>query len=262
MRAKFLEGHVPHALNTLAGGGCGCSIAVGCAHHETGRCSRDCRRAPRITGHTESRRHPVYPGSQRARWWGRVRLCVGFGSVAVVVACATGHAPSPPPAATGSASAPVAAPRWAPVTPQTPGGPSFSARQVCDPNDGQKDIAAALGGMRARVDTPTWVDHLYSCRYNYPNGSFVLSVKELATDTRTTAYVDQLIANRGRRDPVPGLGEGAVYTSDGSMIVRKDNKVLLVDVSGLPAQFSQPPLPRAAVSRIIATVIMGCWNGD
>ena len=32
-------------------------------------------------------------------------------------------------------------------------------------------------GVNAVVQTPSWADHLYSCTYQYPNGSMVLSVK-------------------------------------------------------------------------------------
>ena len=55
--------------------------------------------------------------------------------------------------------------------------PSAISKQVCA-GEAQKDIGETLG-VTAVVQTPTWVDHLYSCRYQYPNGSMVLSVKEL-----------------------------------------------------------------------------------
>jgi hypothetical protein len=61
--------------------------------------------------------------------------------------------------------------------------------------------------------------------------------------------------------PLDGIGEVAFYTRNRSIVARKDNKVLLVDVSGLPPEFGKPPGPPATVSRTIATVIMGCWSG-
>ena len=36
-------------------------------------------------------------------------------------------------------------------------------------------------GRQPRSPLPTWVDHLYSCRYGYPTGSIELSVKELSS---------------------------------------------------------------------------------
>ncbi|HEX3980575.1 MAG TPA: hypothetical protein VHW93_05100, partial [Acidimicrobiales bacterium] len=57
--------------------------------------------------------------------------------------------------------------------------PSPIAVQVCA-REARNDIASALG-EKATVSRPTWVDHLYQCRYGYPTGSFVLSVKELSS---------------------------------------------------------------------------------
>jgi len=50
-------------------------------------------------------------------------------------------------------------------------------------------------------------------------------------------------------------------TTDGSVVVRKDWKVLYVDVSHLPPQFGQPPqaAPDAALS--VAATILSCWSG-
>ncbi|MDT7673232.1 MAG: hypothetical protein QOD82_1134 [Pseudonocardiales bacterium] len=172
----------------------------------------------------------------------------------VVTTCgrpSPGPVPGPPP----SWSAPAPAPAG-------PGQPSPSALQVCSADDGQKDIAGALGVTPTRVEQPTWRDHLYSCRYDYPDTSFVLSVKELADNAQTVAYIDQLAATLGELAPLDGIGEGAFYTRNRSIVARKDNKVLLVDVSALPPNFGRPPAPPAATSRIIATVIMGCWSGD
>jgi hypothetical protein len=88
-----------------------------------------------------------------------------------------------------------------------------------------------------------------------------LSVKELPGDSETIAYLDQLGTKLGRVEPLDGIGETAFYTRDGSIVARKDFKVLLVDVSRLPATFGDRADKPAEVSRTIATVIMGCWSG-
>jgi hypothetical protein len=179
----------------------------------------------------------------------------------VVTACggpSSGPAPGSP---TASASSAPAAP-LAPAAPAGPGQPSPSALQVCSADDAQKDIAGALGVTPTTVGPPTWRDHLYACRYTYPDGSFVLSVKELTDDAQTVAYIDHLAATLGELAPLDGIGEGAFYTRNRSIVARKDNKVLLVDVSALPPNFGRPPAPPAAISRTVATVIMGCWSGD
>jgi len=150
--------------------------------------------------------------------------------------------------------------------PPQPAGatPSPISVQVCSA-EAQKEMADALGET-ATVSTPTWIDHRYSCMYAYPTytpaGSFVVSVKELSSRAETTAYYDGLATSMGKARDLPTLGEGAFQTTDGSVVVRKDWKVLLVDNAGLPAQFGIPPTSSASVAVTVADVILGCWAGD
>ena len=78
------------------------------------------------------------------------------------------------------------------------------------------------------MTTPTWNGHLYSCRYSYPNGYFTLSVKELSSWSETFAYFRRLRSELGRVSTFPRLGQGGFSTTNGSVVVRKDWKVLLV----------------------------------
>ena len=59
-----------------------------------------------------------------------------------------------------------------------------------------------------------------------------------------------------------GLGQGAFRTSGGDVVVRKDWKVLLVDVSALPSQFGVPSTSATDVAYTVADVVLGCWDGD
>jgi hypothetical protein len=59
--------------------------------------------------------------------------------------------------------------------------------------------------------------------------------------------------------PLRGLGEAAATLPDGSVVLRKDTKVLLVDVSGLPQRLGTPPVDPAHAALIIAQVVMHCW---
>ncbi len=142
--------------------------------------------------------------------------------------------------------------------------PSPIARQICS-DEAQADMASALGET-AKVSTPTWTDHLYSCTYDYststPSGSFTVSVKELSSWDQTYAYFDGLAARLGKARDLEGLGQGAFQTTDGSVVVRKDWKVLLVDISGLPSRFGVPPTSSSYVAVTVADVILGCWAGD
>lgn len=143
-----------------------------------------------------------------------------------------------------------------------PAGPNPSAisKEVCH-SEARHDITEVLGET-ATVSTPTWHDHLYSCRYSYTSGSMELSVKELSSWAQTKAYFHSLATQLGQTRMLPGLGQGAFQTTDGSVVVRKDWKVLLVDTSGLPAQFGVPPTSSGDVAVTVGDVILGCWAGD
>ncbi len=108
---------------------------------------------------------------------------------------------------------------------------------------------------------PTWNGQIYSCTYTYPNGAVSLSVKELGTKSATTAYPASLAHTLGRRTNKLTLGQGAFSTANGSVVVRKDTKVLLVDISRLTGQLGQPPENAAAAAVNIAAAVLGCWTG-
>jgi len=138
--------------------------------------------------------------------------------------------------------------------------PSPIALMVCQ-HKVHGEINEVLG-VTATVSGRTWVDHKYSCRYGYPNGSFELSVKELSSWSQTLDYFHGLGTQLGEAQTLAGLGQGAFRTSGGDVVVRKDWKVLLVNVAGLPTQFGVPPTGATDVAYTVADVILGCWAGD
>jgi hypothetical protein len=131
---------------------------------------------------------------------------------------------------------------------------------VCQPK-AQREINEVLG-VKAKVSDKTWVHHTFTCRYDYPNGSFEMSVKELSSWSQTRSYFHELGVQLGDPHSLRNLGQGAFRTSGGDVAVRKDWKVLLVNVSGLPSQFGQPPTSATDVAYTVADLILGCWNGD
>lgn len=138
--------------------------------------------------------------------------------------------------------------------------PSLISKMVCA-DEAQEKINLVLG-VTAHVQKPTWVDDVYSCRYVYPNGSFTMSVKELSSWTQTLDYFRMLQTTLGDTGSLGNLGQGAFTTKNGSVVVRKDWKVLYVAIAGLPAQFGRPPTSSADVAFTIADLILGCWDGD
>ncbi len=138
--------------------------------------------------------------------------------------------------------------------------PSTIATMICR-TEAIQEIDSAIG-EEAKVSTPVWADDLYSCQYGYPTGAMVLSVKELSSWDQTKAYFEQLAEKMGNSRTIQGLGQGAFQATNGSVVVRKDWKVLLVDSAGLPPQFGQPPTSSGDVAVTVADVILGCWSGD
>jgi len=139
--------------------------------------------------------------------------------------------------------------------------PSTVSKEVCS-TEAPHDVAEALG-EKAVVSKPTWVDDLYTCRYSYgTTEAMTLSVKELSSWPETYAYFDGLETQLGVTRRLQGLGQGAFQTPNGSVVVRKDWKVLLVDVSQLPPSFGNPPTTPGVIGLAVADVVLGCWAGD
>lgn len=140
--------------------------------------------------------------------------------------------------------------------------PSISAKMICE-KEAQDAIYQSATGIKTIAPLkPTWINHVYACDYVYPGGAkMTLSVKELADADQTTAYFDSLAQKLGKTSDVPGVGQGAFHVRDGSIVARKDFKVLLIDVSKLPAMFGVPADQRADVATNVAVTIMGCWTG-
>jgi hypothetical protein len=138
--------------------------------------------------------------------------------------------------------------------------PSPIAVMVCA-HKAHGEIDEVLGETSV-VSVPTWEDHLYSCEYHYPTGTIGLSVKELSSWSQTIGYYRSLGRQLGKTATLYGLGQGAFRVRNGSIVVRKDWKVLLVDVAALPSPFGVPATSSALVASTVADVILGCWAGD
>jgi hypothetical protein len=151
-----------------------------------------------------------------------------------------------------------------PTTLPLPAGPTPSpiATMVCQPK--VSDEIHQVLGVKADVVDESWTvaDHTYRCTYRYPDGSMGLSVAEVSSwDGVENAYAS-LQHSLGVAQELPNLGQAAFQAPDGSVVVRKDWKILVVDPTGLPAQFGVPPTSSADVAVTVADVVLGCWSGD
>ena len=170
----------------------------------------------------------------------------------VLAACGSKSTATPPGATAPSSTVHVAIPARA--------TPSISAKMICQ-SEAANEIDGLVGVKTTQPLAPTWKDHVYSCTFHYRNGSFTMSVKELSDKAETDAYFNEVAQKLGKTENINGLGQGAFTTSNKSAVVRKDYKVLLVDISKLPAQFGNPPDSRANIALNVAATIMGCWTG-
>jgi hypothetical protein len=184
---------------------------------------------------------------------GRVLVAVGLAGVILFGACGTKGGSSSSPSVTQPGR--PASVTYKPAT----ANPSVSAKMICQ-QDARNEIASALTVSETRVTAPTWSDHVYSCTYVYPNGSIVISVKELVNTDATTAYFNSLAAKFGKKQVIPGLAQGAFLAPNDDVVVRKDYKVLLVDVHGITQHFI-PAMSRSDVATNVAAAIMSCWTG-
>src|SRR5260221_11770269 len=89
----------------------------------------------------------------------------------------------------------------------------------------------------------------------------VLSVKELANKADTDDYFASLMQQLGVSRTVP-IGPRAFVARNGSVVVQKDYKVLLVHVAQLPQRFGEPLDTRPRIALNVATTLIRCWSGE
>ena len=154
----------------------------------------------------------------------------------------------------GAAGAPT-------VTRTAPAEPSASALMICAA-EVRADLNTVLAIKQTPAGTATFADHLYTCRYTLPMGTLILSVKESPDATSTAAYFKTLRNQLGNPEDLAGLGEAAYGTNDGTVVLRKDNDVLRVDATRMPAVFGSQHAKRNDFAYEIASDILGCWTGD
>jgi hypothetical protein len=139
-------------------------------------------------------------------------------------------------------------------------GPSAAAQMICAAET-RTDIKTVLTLKAAPVGEATWTGHLYTCTYTLPMGTLRLSVKESPDAATATSYYTTLRGRLGTTHDLAGLTESAYGTPEGTVVLRKDNDVLRVDVTALPAQFGAQHQKRADFAYEIASDILGCWTG-
>jgi hypothetical protein len=186
---------------------------------------------------------------------GLLAVALSAAMVLALAACGSDGGSSGAPAPATSTTFAFDNVQWIKAAPD----PSESAEMVCS-QEARDDIDVSLGINAKKITKPTWDEpnHIYACEYVYPRGKIRLEVKEMSSGDETTAYFEKVKAEQGAEQELPGLGQGAWVLDNGNVLVRKDYKTLIVDVSEAP---KIPAMRRSDVAINVASVIMSCWTG-
>jgi hypothetical protein len=138
--------------------------------------------------------------------------------------------------------------------------PSAAALMICAAET-RSDIRTVLAIKQAPVGVAKFADHLYTCTYHLALlGTLILSVKQSPDAASAGGYYTSLRKRLGHTTDLAGLGTAAFGTSDGTVVLRKDNDVLRVDATRMPAQFGTQQAKRNDFAYEIASDILGCWT--
>jgi hypothetical protein len=139
-------------------------------------------------------------------------------------------------------------------------GPSAAAKMICS-NEVRGDVSQVLALKTVPRPTARWADHVYTCAYRLPMGTFVLSVTESNNPDAAQNFAMGLRSALGETHSLAGLTATAFSTPRGLVALVKDSDTLQVDASRLPQQFGTQQEKRADFAYEIASDILGCWIG-
>jgi hypothetical protein len=141
------------------------------------------------------------------------------------------------------------------------GNPPASAAMICDA-DIKSKVREALGLAGPPSTEWRWSDGVYTCDYHLPMGRMSLQVTVLAGAPQARTLFDADRARTLGAQTLAGLGEGAFGAENGTVLVLKDNQVLVVDTTRLPQVFGANGQRRTDLAYEVASDVMGCWTGD
>lgn len=140
-------------------------------------------------------------------------------------------------------------------------GPSDAALMVC--GDQPMDRLTSILDLDSKPHTVNnWADSTFTCTYHLTEGALEISVREATDQASARTYFDAMQALAKNAKPIQGLanlGFPAFETADGSAVFQKDNFVLQVDATDLPATLGPESLTRNALAYQLSTTILACW---
>jgi hypothetical protein len=127
------------------------------------------------------------------------------------------------------------------------------AAEVCEDMVGDAAVGAADEPLVA-PQQGTWSGSRYTCTYGFDGGTLALTVavfKTVAAAKQGFAKVRDATTGRTR---LYGIGQQAFQANDLKLVSRKDNFVLTVDPTALPARMN-----RDAITWASTRAVFDCW---
>lgn len=138
-------------------------------------------------------------------------------------------------------------------------GPSAAARMICS-TEVRTDIRKVLALKTTPQPTSRWTNHVYTCTYRLPMGTFVISVTESTDAAAAQTVAANLRKSLSQPRATAGLTATSFATPQGLVALVKDNDTLQVDATRLPKQFGEQQQKRTDFAYEIASDILGCWT--
>lgn len=148
------------------------------------------------------------------------------------------------------------------MAPGSPGtAPSEAAKMICT-GETRDNISTVLSVEPEPNPASTWRGGTYTCTYRLPAGTLVLSVHESADVAAAAVYTKALRPGLTGAKDLAGLTDLAFGTTNGVVVMQKDNDTLRVDTSRIARPSDRLHQKRADFAYDIAAVVLGCWTGD
>lgn len=136
---------------------------------------------------------------------------------------------------------------------------SAKTRMVCS-DETRKNFSAAVG-LPTTTTPPTWSPAgTYHCVFVLAGAPLDVTVVQASSRSAAhVAYRHETAALRPSPDPLT-IGDEATVATDGRIVVRRDEDVLVVDPRRLPETLGPERLRRDIVAEDLVEVILDCWH--
>ena len=144
---------------------------------------------------------------------------------------------------------------------KTASGVSASAKMVCS-KEIRQSVQQNLRLTTLPTPTSTFKKGVFTCTYDVPQGTLVLSVDDATDPKAGRQYFDGLRTELASAEPIKGVESFGLpsYQDNANVVFMRDGKTLRVDASGLPQRLKPYDFTRAHVAYAVAASVIACWT--